>query len=78
MTRGIPDAAARARTITVYTDVRKVTRDLGLDSPDTTAVLIVAPSGRVLASEVGGFEEGKAARLAAALAPHDGSGASAA
>jgi hypothetical protein len=69
MTRGIPDAAARARTITVYTDVRKVTDNLGLAGTDTIAVLIVERSGRVLASEVGGFEEHKAERLAASLAP---------
>jgi hypothetical protein len=69
MTRGIPDAAARARRITVYTDVRKVTDNLGLAGTDTIAVLIVERSGRVLASEVGGFEEHKAERLAASLAP---------
>ena len=69
MTRGIPDAAARARTITVYTDVRKVVDNLGLAGTDTIAVLIVERSGRILASEVGGFEEQKAERLAASLAP---------
>ena len=68
MTRGIPDAAARARTITVYTDVRKVVDNLGLAGTDTIAVLILERSGRVIASEVGGFEKQKAERLAAALA----------
>jgi carbon monoxide dehydrogenase subunit G len=69
MTRGIPDAAARARTITVYTDVRKVVDDLGLAGTDTIAVLVVEPSGRIRASETGGFEEEKAQRLAAASPP---------
>ena len=69
MTRGIPDAAARARTITVYTDVRKVVDNLGLPGTDTIAVLLVERSGRILASETGGFEEQKAERLAASLAP---------
>ena len=78
MTRGIPDAAARARTITVYTDVQKVVDCLGLAGTDTIAVLIVERSGRILASEVGGFEEQKAERLAAALAPTPSSGARAA
>ena len=78
MTRGIPDAAARARTITVYTDVRKVVDNLGLAGTDTIAVLIVERSGRVLASELGGFEEQKAGRLATALAPTPSSGATAA
>ncbi len=75
MTRGIPDAAARARTITVYTDVRKVADNLGLAGTDTIAVLIVAQSGRVLARETGGFEAQKAERLAAALASAPFSGA---
>ncbi|MGZ4174868.1 MAG: SRPBCC family protein [Solirubrobacteraceae bacterium] len=69
MTRGIPDAAARARTITVYTDVREVVDNLGLAGTDTIAVLLVERSGRILASETGGFEERKAQRLAASLAP---------
>jgi carbon monoxide dehydrogenase subunit G len=68
MTRGIPDVSARARTITVYTDVRKVADNLGLAGTDTIAVLLVERSGRILASEVGGFEKQKAERLAAALA----------
>jgi uncharacterized protein YbjT (DUF2867 family)/carbon monoxide dehydrogenase subunit G len=57
MTRGIPDASARARTITVYTDVGKVVDDLGLAGTDTIAVLIVERSGRILGRETGGFEE---------------------
>jgi hypothetical protein len=69
MTRGIPDVSARARTITAYTDVRKVVHNLGLAGTDTIAVLIVDPSGRILAREVGGFEEQKAERLAASLSP---------
>ncbi|MDP9260640.1 MAG: SRPBCC family protein [Actinomycetota bacterium] len=69
MTRGIPDASARARTITVYTDVAKVVDNLALPGTDTIAVVLIERSGRILASELGGFEEHKADRLAAALAP---------
>jgi uncharacterized protein YndB with AHSA1/START domain len=69
MTRGIPDASARARTITVYTDVANVAENLGLAGTDTIAVVLVERSGRILASELGGFEDQKAERLAAALAP---------
>ena len=63
MTRGIPDAAARARTITVYTDVGKVVDNLGLAGTDTIAVLIVERSGRILAREDGRLRgaEGRAA-----------------
>ncbi len=69
MTRGIPDAAARARTITVYTDVPQVVDNLGLAGTDSIAVLIVERSGRIRACEIGGFEDQKAGRLVAALGP---------
>ena len=69
MTRGIPDPAARARTVTVYTDVQKVVENLGLAGTDTIAVLVVERSGRILACEQGGFEQEKAERLATALRP---------
>ena len=67
MRGGIPDPAARARTLTVYTDVRKVTSDLGLPGTDTIAVVLVDRDGRILAQEVGRFDEEKAARLSGAL-----------
>lgn len=69
MTRGIPDPAARARTVTVYTDVQKVVENLGLAGTDTIAVLVVERSGRILAREHGGFDQEKAERLATALTP---------
>ena len=69
MNRGIPDPAARARTVTVYTDVQKVLENLGLAATDTIAVLVVERSGRILAGEHGGFEQEKAERLATALTP---------
>jgi len=69
MTRGIPDPAARARTVTVYTDVQKVAENLGLAGADTIAVLAVDRDRRILACELGGFEQEKAERLAAALPP---------
>ena len=68
MTRGIPDPSVRVRTITVYTDVRAVLDNLGLASSDTIAVALVERSGRILATETGEFEHGKAERLTAALA----------
>ena len=69
MTRGIPDPAARARTITVYTDVEKVVENLGLAGTDTIAVHVVERGGRILARELGGFEQEKADRLATSLTP---------
>jgi carbon monoxide dehydrogenase subunit G len=69
MTHGVPDPAARARTLTFYTDVQAVLADLGLVGTDTIAVAVVEPGGRILACETGGFSELKARWLARALAP---------
>ena len=69
MTRGIPDAAARERTITVYTDVGRVLDNIGLQGSDTIAVLIVERTGAVIAREFGAFDEHKCARLFAGLPP---------
>jgi len=69
MTRGIPDPAARARTVTVYTDVDKVLDDLGLDATDTIAVVLLDAAGRILTREIGGFDRQKAERLSAPLVP---------
>ena len=67
MARGVGTDAARARTITVYTDVGKAVRELGLEGTGTIGVLLVDRSGRVLAREHGGFDDRKATRLTAAL-----------
>ena len=68
LTRSVRNIARRVRTITVYTDVRKVVDNLGLASTDTIAVLLVGRSGAILAGELGGFDEQRADRLASALA----------
>jgi hypothetical protein len=68
MARGVGTDAARARTITVYTDVAKAVRELGLPGTDTIAVLLVDRSGRILAREHGRFDDEKTMRLTAALA----------
>ncbi len=67
MTRGVGTDAARARTITVYTDVAKAVRELGLAGTDTIGVLLVDRSGRIRAREHGGFDDEKTMRLTAAL-----------
>lgn len=51
MARGVAEASARARTITVYTDVDRVVRELGLAATDSIALLLIERSGRVLATE---------------------------
>lgn len=67
MARGVGTDAARARTITVYTDVGKAVRELGLRGTNTIGVLLVDRSGRILAREHGGFDDRKATRLIASL-----------
>jgi carbon monoxide dehydrogenase subunit G len=67
MARGVGTDAARARTITVYIDVGKAVRELGLPGTDTIGVLLVDRSGRILAREHGGFDDEKTMRLTAAL-----------
>ncbi len=69
MARGVGSDSARARTITVYTDVGKVVSALGLPGTETIAVLLVERSGRILATELGRFDAEKAERLADALQP---------
>ena len=59
MRRGVGTDAARARTITVYSDVGKAVRELGLPGTDMIGVLLVDRSGRILAREHGGFENEK-------------------
>jgi len=67
MARGVGTDEARARTITVYTNVSKVVHALGLSGTDTIAVMLVDRSGRILARELGGYDERAADRLRAAI-----------
>jgi hypothetical protein len=47
MARAVQDRDARRRTLTVYTDVRRVTDALEIDDPGTVTVLLVGDAGRV-------------------------------
>ncbi len=67
MARGVGTDEARARTITVYTNVRRVVLALGLSGTDTVAVMLVSGSGEILARELGGCQQGAAERLGEAL-----------
>ncbi len=57
----------RRRTLTVYTDVRRVTAALGLTTTDTIAVVLVDRAGRVSWQGCGPCREPAAAELVAAL-----------
>jgi hypothetical protein len=48
MRAGIPDADTRRHTLTAYTDIRHLARDLEIDSVDTIHVFLVDCTGSVL------------------------------
>jgi hypothetical protein len=64
MRRGIPDAAVRAATITLYIDKGSFRGTLGLPDEDRIYLLLVDREGRVWWRGEGAFDEGVAARLA--------------
>jgi hypothetical protein len=67
MRGGIPDPAARARTLTTYTDVDRVTRALRLSGPDAIALVLVDRRGQIEWQGGGEFDEEQLAQVAAAL-----------
>ncbi|MFN8130526.1 MAG: hypothetical protein U0R70_03130 [Solirubrobacteraceae bacterium] len=68
MVAGIPDPAARARTLTAYTEVGRVTRALGLAGTDDIAIVLCDRSGAVAWMAEGPRNGAAAEALAAALA----------
>lgn len=68
MAAAIPDPRVRQRTLTVYTDVRRVTAALGIEDRDTITVCLVDRSGRVWWKGSGGFEAAGADALERVLA----------
>jgi len=75
MAAALPDRDARRRTLTIYTDVRRITAALGLTTTQTIAVVLVDRAGRVSWQGSGPCSEHAAAGLEAALdaAPAGGS-----
>jgi hypothetical protein len=67
MRSGIKDSAARASTITLYLDVKAFTRDLGIETTRRIAVLLVTPTGEILARTAGPFSADSAATIRAAI-----------
>ena len=58
---------ARRRTLTVYTDVRRVTDALAIDATDTVTVLLVDANGRLRWRTTGSVSEQSGSELRAAL-----------
>ena len=65
MRSGISDAAARARTITLYIDKTPFKRSLGIATEDRICTLLVTPSGEVVWRADGPMTEAAAERLRA-------------
>ena len=67
MAAAIKDPVVLQRTLTIYGDVHRLTRPLGIDDRSTVALVLVDRNGRVRWSGDGGFEERTARELDAAL-----------
>ncbi len=67
MRSGIPDNETRASTVTLYLDVGAFARALGIESTRTITVLLVKPSGEILARASGPFSTAASAPLVSAL-----------
>ncbi len=69
MARAVRAREARRRTLTVYTDVRRVTDALAINATDTVTVLLVDGDGRLRWRTTGPVSEHSGSELAAALNP---------
>ena len=78
MAAAIRDQQTRRRTLTVYTDLRRVTGPLGIGDRGTNWLLLVDRAGQVRWRGSGGWDAATAAALAAALAELTGPAAVAA
>jgi hypothetical protein len=72
MAQAVRESQARRRTLTVYTDVRRVTDALSIDDTGTITVLIVDPDGNLLWRTTGPYtEEAGSALLELLAGDHD-------
>jgi hypothetical protein len=67
MRSGITDRETRAATVTLYTDVAAFTRALGIGSTKEIVVLVVTPTGGILARVSGRYTAEAAAPVERAL-----------
>lgn len=63
MRSGIPDPEARARTITLYTDVSLFNQALNIESTDTIYAVLLDAEGEVVGKVEGDFSEDKLMKL---------------
>ncbi|MCA9274492.1 MAG: hypothetical protein KDA29_00545 [Phycisphaerales bacterium] len=67
MRSGIPDPAARARTVTLYTDVSLFNQALMIEETDTIHAVLLDQDSRVIARVDGDYDEAKLQTLIDAL-----------
>lgn len=67
MRSGIPDLAARARTVTLYTDVSLFNQALMIEETDTIHAVLLDRDSRVIARVDGDYDEAKLQTLIDAL-----------
>jgi hypothetical protein len=70
MRAGIPNAKARARTITLYVDTANFMRALDIPSKDAVHILLVVRQGSILWRTTGSFAEAQGRALAQAIASY--------
>lgn len=67
MRAGIPNAKARERTVTLYVDLARFMRALGIPTKNEVHVLLVDRQGGILWRTTGSFDETKGSALATAI-----------
>lgn len=67
MRSGIPSQATRAKTLTLYTNVTRFRKNLGLGRKNQIYAVVIDRQGRVLAVQSGAYSSAKAKQIRAAL-----------
>lgn len=67
MRSGIPSQATRAKTLTLYTNVTRFRKNLGLGGKNQIYAVVIDRQGRVLAVQSGTYSSAKADQIRAAL-----------
>ena len=67
MRAGIPNAKARARTITLYVDTARFMRALDIPTKNDVHILLIDRQGGILWRTTGSFDEAKGSELAKAI-----------
>lgn len=67
MRSGITSNSTRAKTITLYTNVSKFNREVGLSGKGSIHAIVIDRNGKVLAKVSGAYSKDKAKKISAAL-----------